>query len=111
MPYMTWMVYGANGYTGQLVAREAVARGERPILAGRNPSVAALASSLGLEHRTFDLSTPDLSGVTAVAHCAGPFSATSRQMVDACIAAGVHYLDVTGEIDVFEAIHFRSAEA
>jgi short subunit dehydrogenase-like uncharacterized protein len=111
MPYMTWMVYGANGYTGQLVAREAVARGERPVLAGRNPSVAALADSLGLEHRIFDLSAPDLSGVTAVAHCAGPFSATSRQMVDACIAAGVHYLDVTGEIDVFEAIHARSAEA
>ncbi|MDT7790418.1 MAG: hypothetical protein QOF58_8837, partial [Pseudonocardiales bacterium] len=33
---MTWMVYGANGYTGRLIAELAVKRGERPILAGRS---------------------------------------------------------------------------
>ena len=32
-------------------------------------------------------------------------------MVDACLAEGVHYLDITGEIDVFSACHDRSAEA
>jgi saccharopine dehydrogenase (NAD+, L-lysine-forming) len=32
-------------------------------------------------------------------------------MVDGCLRAGVHYLDVTGEIDVFEAVFAKDAEA
>jgi short subunit dehydrogenase-like uncharacterized protein len=113
VPGMTWMVYGANGYTGQLVARLAVARGERPVLAGRNPKVRELAGELALEHRIFDLAgaSQHLDGIDAVAHCAGPFSATAMPMVDACLRTGTHYLDVTGEIDVFEAIFARSEEA
>ena len=60
---MTWLLYGANGYTGTLVARLAVARGERPVLAGRSAGkVAALADELGLEHRVFGLATPTRSG-------------------------------------------------
>lgn len=111
------MIYGANGFTGQLAARRAVARGERPILAGRRAeAVGGLAEELGLEARTFDLEDPaalsrGLSSVAAVLHCAGPFAWTSRPMVDACLASGTHYLDITGEIDVFEAIHGRDAEA
>jgi short subunit dehydrogenase-like uncharacterized protein len=110
---MTWMVYGANGYTGQLVAREAVARGERPVLAGRSAKVGALAAELGLAHRIFGLedAAAGLAGIDVVAHCAGPFSATAKPMVDACVASRTHYLDVTGEIEVFEAIFARSDEA
>src|SRR6266536_3485840 len=114
---MSWLIYGANGYTGQLVARLAVARGERPVLAGRNgPAVTALAGELGLPHRVFDLADgaavrAALEGVRAVAHCAGPFSATSAPMVAGCLAAGAHYLDITGEVEVFEAIFGRDAEA
>ena len=114
---MAWLLYGANGYTGVLVARLAVARGERPVLAGRSaPKVAALADELGLEHRAFGLDDPDairrgLDGVTAVAHCAGPFSATAGPMARACVNAGVHYLDITGEIDVFEELHGLSERA
>jgi len=109
---MSWLVYGAYGYTGELVARLAVARGERPVLAGRDAArVRALADELGLEHRVFDLAGIDLTGVDVVAHCAGPFSATARPMVEACLAAGVHYLDVTGEIDVFEDVFTRHDEA
>ncbi len=36
---------------------------------------------------------------------------TSRPMVDACLAAGVGYLDITGEIAVFESVLARGAEA
>jgi saccharopine dehydrogenase (NAD+, L-lysine-forming) len=117
MPGMTWMVYGANGYTGQLVAELAARRGERPVLAGRSAAkVAPLAARLGLAHRTFDLNDPaavrgGLKGIDIVAHCAGPFSATAKQMIDACLATRTHYLDVTGEIDVFEDVFARSAEA
>lgn len=106
------MIYGANGYTGELIAREAVRRGERPVLAGRSRErVEALARELGCESRVFDLDSPDLRGVQLVLHCAGPFIHTSKPMVRACLEAGVHYLDITGEIAVFEAVMRRDADA
>jgi short subunit dehydrogenase-like uncharacterized protein len=99
------MIYGANGYTGELAAREAARRGLKPILAGRNAeTIGRLASELGLPHRAFPLEAPQLEGVAAVLHCAGPFVRTSRPMVEACLAAGAHYLDITGEISVFEKV-------
>ncbi|PRY34078.1 saccharopine dehydrogenase family protein [Umezawaea tangerina] len=110
----TWMLYGANGYTGVLIAELAVRRGLRPVLAGRSAAkVAPLAERLGLEHRAFGLddAADALRDVDVVAHCAGPFSATSRPMVDACLATGTHYTDITGEIDVFEAVAARDGEA
>lgn len=109
---MQFLIYGANGYTGELVAREAVRRGHRPVLAGRNAdAIAQLARELDCESRVFGLDAIDLRGVDAVIHCAGPFVHTSKPMVDACLAASVHYLDITGEIAVFEAIFARDAEA
>ena len=114
---MRWMIYGANGYTGRLVAKLAAARGERPVLAGRNAeAVARLATELGLPHVAVDLNDARalrsaLEGIDAVAHCAGPFSATWAAMVDACLAARAHYLDVTGEVVVFEGVAGRHAEA
>lgn len=114
---MDWMIYGANGFTGKLAAREAVRRGLKPVLAGRSKnSVAPLAEELGLDCRVFDLSNPaaireHISGIKLVLHCAGPFSQTSSPMVDACLAENVHYLDVTGEIAVFEAVHQKDSEA
>ncbi|HZY40450.1 MAG TPA: saccharopine dehydrogenase NADP-binding domain-containing protein, partial [Anaerolineae bacterium] len=117
MPNSTWLIYGANGYTGDLIAREAVKRGLRPILAGRNrDQVAALATALNLEHRIAALDDraaleAALRDVTVVAHCAGPFSRTSKPMIDACLRTRVHYLDITGEIAVFEAAAARDLEA
>ncbi|MDZ7265970.1 MAG: saccharopine dehydrogenase NADP-binding domain-containing protein [candidate division KSB1 bacterium] len=104
-----WLLYGANGYTGDLTARLAFARGLRPILAGRNAgAIRRLARELGLEYRIFTLNDSGmihahLQGLTAVLHMAGPFSATSQPMRAACLQARVHYLDITGEISVFEA--------
>jgi short subunit dehydrogenase-like uncharacterized protein len=106
------MIYGANGYTGELIAREAVRRGEKPILAGRNAeAVQALARELGCEARVFDLEHPHLSGAALVLHCAGPFLHTSKAMIAACFESGAHYLDITGEIGVFEMVFRRDAEA
>lgn len=103
---MSWMIYGANGYTGELIAREAVRRGMRPVLSGRNrEAVEALGQELGLETRIFSLSEDlptQLAGHKLVLHCAGPFSRTSAAMVEACLSSKTHYLDITGEIDVFE---------
>ncbi|MBM7061666.1 saccharopine dehydrogenase NADP-binding domain-containing protein [Pseudomonas sp. UL073] len=111
------MIYGANGYTGRLVAREAQRQGLTPILAGRSPdAVEALAAELGLHARIFDLadagaSRSALEDVAVVAHCAGPFSATSAAMIAACLASATHYVDITGEIAVFEHAHSRDADA
>ena len=114
---MTWLIYGANGYTGELVARLAAARGERPILAGRSGErLAPLAEELDLAYRVADLRDDAalraaLEGVDVVAHCAGPYAATARPMVAACLATRTHYVDVTGEIDVFEWMYAQDAAA
>ncbi|MEZ4229937.1 MAG: saccharopine dehydrogenase NADP-binding domain-containing protein [Polyangiaceae bacterium] len=112
-----FLIYGAYGYTGELTARFAAERGMRPILAGRNPAkTEAVARRFGLEARSFGLNDPEalqqgLRGVAVVLHCAGPFEVTSKPMLDACLAVKAHYLDITGEIQVFEAARARDAEA
>jgi short subunit dehydrogenase-like uncharacterized protein len=113
---MHWMIYGANGYTGRLVAQEAKARGLSPILAGRSAEVETLAGELGFAHRRFDLDDAGgvragLDGIGLVLHCAGPFSTTSGPMLEGCLDAGAHYLDITGEIDVFAHCHAQDARA
>jgi short subunit dehydrogenase-like uncharacterized protein len=111
------MLYGANGYTGLRIARKAKAQGLRPVLAGRTAAtIKALADELGLPWVAFDLgdaaaARAALQGIAVVAHCAGPYSVTSAPMLDACIAAGAHYVDIAGEIDVMVASHARDAEA
>jgi short subunit dehydrogenase-like uncharacterized protein len=112
-----WLLYGANGFTGRLIAREAVRRGMRPVLAGRNgPPVRELAAELGCRSRCFDLRDParvaaHLHGHRLVLNCAGPFSVTAGRMMEACLAAGAHYLDITGEIDCIEAAAALHARA
>lgn len=102
------LIYGANGYTGELITRMAAERGLKPILAGRSEAkVAELAAKYGFEHRAFSLDDAAkldaaLSEVAMVLHCAGPFSITSLPMVKACLRNKKHYTDITGEISVFE---------
>ena len=112
-----WMIYGANGYTGGLIAREAVRRGLKPLLGGRNgQALQALAGELGLESRVFALEgsaqvAREIDGLALVLHCAGPFSATAEVMMRACLQARAHYLDITGEIAVFELAQSLGAQA
>ena len=112
-----WMIYGANGYTGELIAREAVRRGQKPTLAGRSQvKVQALADELGLEAIGFSLDDANeaarqIKGMAVVLNCAGPFSATAEPMMNACIKAKAHYLDITGEIEVFELAQSLDAHA
>ncbi len=111
------LVYGATGYTGQLIVEEAVAKGVRPVLSGRNAAaVQALAERFGLEARPAALEdAPALDaamrGVRVVLHCAGPFHRMAGPMLAACLRNRVHYLDITGEIAVFERMAAAGAEA
>ena len=112
-----WMIYGANGYTGRLVAVEAKHRGLRPVLAGRRAGpIETLATDLSLPARVFDLgdarsAAAAVADMAVVAHCAGPFAATSAQMIDACLTSRTDYLDITGELEVFLAAQRRHADA
>lgn len=111
------LLYGATGYTGQLIARRAKATGLPLILAGRQESkLQALAASLEFAYRVASLEHTSqlhacLQDIDIVLHVAGPFSTTAQPMVDACLQKGVHYLDVSGEISVFIALSQRDAEA
>ena len=112
-----FLLYGSYGYTGRLIAERARELGMTPLLAGRDgEALAALAAELKMPHRAFALD--DAAALEAalretgvVLHAAGPFSHTSRPMVEACLRTGAHYLDITGEIAVFEAVAARDAEA
>lgn len=112
-----WLLYGATGYTGELIAREAVRRGMRPILAGRSRAkLERLAHELQCPSVSYELHDHtallrSLENVRAVLHCAGPFSQTARSMMQACLASHVHYADITGEIEVFELAHSVHAKA
>ena len=112
-----FLLYGANGYTGRLIIEQSLAIGLRPVLAGRNTAeLSELGVAHGLEHVVFELddaATLDtaLRAVPVVLHAAGPFAHTSAPMAEACLRTGTHYVDITGEIDVFERLHAADARA
>jgi short subunit dehydrogenase-like uncharacterized protein len=105
-----FVLYGANGYTGELIARLSQAYGLRPLLAGRNKeAIKRLAEELTLDYVIVGLDHPEaldnlLKGQQLVIHAAGPFSKTAKQMVEACIRNNVHYTDINGDISCFELV-------
>lgn len=112
----SWILYGASGYTGELIAQESIRVGLRPVLAGRSEEkIRPLAEKLGLPFRVFSLGPAEilksLEDHWLVLNCAGPFSNTSKPLVDACIQSHTHYLDITGEIEVFESLFLRGNAA
>ena len=111
------LLYGAHGYTGEFSGRGAAERWLQPILAGRNAqAISSLAHELDVEYRVFPLedgaaTRAALSMAPLILHCAGPFSATAAPMLEACLRTGTHYLDITGEIAVFEQLAANDADA
>lgn len=111
-----FLLYGANGYTGKLIAKLAASYNLQPILAGRTEaSVKSLADDLQLPYRIIALDNAAeletaLSEVKLVLHAAGPYVYTAKQMVDACLKTSVHYIDINGDISVFEMLkHYDTA--
>ncbi|MEQ9423612.1 MAG: saccharopine dehydrogenase NADP-binding domain-containing protein [Cyclobacteriaceae bacterium] len=102
------LIYGANGYTGKLITDLAVSRGLNPVVAGRNGSaITELAKKHSIDQKIFDLGDHELivkniEGFKVVLHCAGPFHKTAKPMIKACLEAQVNYLDITGEMEIFE---------
>ncbi len=111
------LIYGASGFTGRLIASRAKELGLDVVLAGRSPDhLQSLAQILGLPWKAISLDDPKglddaLVDVAAVLHLAGPFQATAKPMLEACLRKTIHYLDVTGELGVFQALHCYDNEA
>src|SRR5215510_8819793 len=111
------LLYGANGYTGVLVAKYAKQYNLQPILAGRKEeAIKKLANELKLPYTIIDLDNAEqlkagLQNIKVVIHAAGPFADTAKQMIDACLQTGTHYLDINGDISVFEMIKSYDAKA
>jgi short subunit dehydrogenase-like uncharacterized protein len=104
----TWLLYGAYGYTGRLIAQQAKDRAHEPVLAGRSADkLIPLAQELDLDYRVFDLKNEEtiikaIKEFDLVLHAAGPFKYTSSPMIKACLKSKTNYLDITGEIPVLE---------
>src|SRR5271166_692368 len=111
------MIYGATGYVGENVTRTAARFGGTTIIAGRDAAkLDSIASETGLERRSFGLDDPvaidsALNRVAVVLNCAGPFKYTAQPLVEACLRSRAHYLDITGEIPVYEAVQARDEQA
>jgi short subunit dehydrogenase-like uncharacterized protein len=112
------LLYGANGYTGRLILEVALARGLLVTVAGRRrEAIEPLAKEYGVPFEVFALDEAPrrlaerVSRFGALLLAAGPFSRTSAPALLACLKARVPYLDITGEIGVFEAVFARHAEA
>lgn len=110
MAETAWVLYGATGFTGQLIARHAVAAGLRPVLAAREPrALAELGRELGLEARCAKIDDPDslarmLAGRAAVVNAAGPFALTQPAVAEASLRAGVDYFDLSGDAPLLESL-------
>jgi short subunit dehydrogenase-like uncharacterized protein len=112
----TLLLYGAYGYTGRLAAELAAAKKFDVVLAGRNKdALAGLGNRLRLPIRVVGLNdatqlSEALKDIACVVHMAGPFAATSAPMLNACLSTQTNYVDITGEIEVFEAMWSRQDE-
>ncbi|POD79267.1 hypothetical protein BKM17_06445 [Pseudomonas syringae group genomosp. 3] len=111
----TLLIYGATGYTGRMAAERAKALGLNFEIAGRNPErLAALAAQLDVPFRVFDAGSDAdsaLSGISVLLNFAGPFVQTAGALIRACIKAGVDYLDITAEINVYRLAEQLGTEA
>ncbi|MVT12403.1 saccharopine dehydrogenase family protein [Chitinophaga tropicalis] len=110
MQQNTFLLYGANGYSGELIARFAHQYGLQPILAGRRKeAIEPLATRLNLPYRIVDLFDSNalkaaLQDVPLVVQAAGPYHITAQPMVEACLATNTHYIDLNGDTDVFDML-------
>ncbi|VTU43062.1 saccharopine dehydrogenase family protein [Variovorax sp. RA8] len=110
------LIYGAAGYTGRMVARQARVAGLDFVIAGRDGTkLAGLALELGAPYRDFQVHADNvddaLQGISVLLNCAGPFAHTAEPLMRACIRAGIHYLDITAEINVYRLAERLGSEA
>jgi len=111
------LLYGANGFSGKLILKEAQKQGVELVIAGRNKKEIKKASDeFNFPYRIAsldnDLEINDmLKDIDCLFNAAGPFSQTTKPLIKACIAMGIHYVDLSGEIDDYIAVHSHNKTA
>ena len=117
VPKSSVLIYGATGHSGRLIAARARDLGIEAILAGRSAErLEPLGRQLGYRWLAFGLDQPlridaALSAATVVVNAAGPFSQTALPLVQACLRTGTHYLDIAGELPVFQRAERHNQQA
>src|SRR5213080_4052095 len=119
------VLFGATGFTGALTAQylaEHAPEGLRWALAGRNRAkLEALAERLGIDVPLLHADVNEESSLRSVADSArvvittvGPYVKYGEPLVAACAAAGIDYVDLTGEPEfvdrMYLAHHARARE-
>jgi short subunit dehydrogenase-like uncharacterized protein len=120
----TILLYGATGYSGRLIAAELSRMQEgnslrrySVILAGRDAvQLRNLAADRGADYRVFGLDIRDdvlrgLRDVAVVINAAGPFAWTADRLAKVALEAGVDYVDINGEVDVYRTLDDLSVTA
>lgn len=105
-----WMIYGAYGFTGRLIVEEALRRGHRPVLAGRDRTrLEAMGRALDLT--AIPVSLSDSAGMRAalqsmrlILNASGPFGETGMPIIEACFETGTSYADISGELEYLDAV-------
>lgn len=106
-----WMIYGAYGFTGSKLAKLAADSGMKPIIAGRDAlKTKRLALSLGLEFEVFNLEDDShieskLKDIDLLYNLAGPYCKTAPTLVEACLRTKTHYMDLTGDIEIYDFLY------
>ena len=99
-------LFGATGYTGQLIAHALDRSGLPYRIAGRSAAkLAALSDALDSHPPTLtaDVGRPDslaalFDGTRLLINSVGPFTDLGEPVVALAAARGVHYLDITNEL-------------
>jgi len=111
------LIYGASGYTGKIIAARAKELNIDFEIAGREPDkTRKLAEELAVDYHIFDVDTDyawkkALDGKQVLINAAGPFKFTAEQAMKACLNAGVHYLDISAELDTYRLAQLLDREA
>lgn len=111
------LLYGAAGYTGKIIAARAKALGLDFEIAGReDDKISALAAELGVAYHVFTVEDNTgwqlaLAGKKVLINAAGPFRYTAREAMQACLKAGVHYLDISAELETYQLAESLDGEA
>ena len=116
------LLLGAAGNSGRLIAAELVARGLSVRLAGRRPGpLEDLTRALAAGGAATDVRTVDANdaaslaeaivGVGVVVSTIGPFARQAGLVIDACLAAGVSYVDIANEWAAVRGLLDRDEQA
>ena len=103
-----WIIYGASGYTANLIIQKAVKMGMSPILAGRNRSkISSVAEKYGLKYKIFEVNDTNviqanIENSKLIFNTSSNYKYSAEPIINACLASGCHYLDLCGEIAVIK---------